>query len=333
MTVIFEPQFYERRALHHFAKTREVNLLINCRVPEAGVPLMRQVEIDGLVRTDGPAIAIEVKSTRLDERDVAAIRAWYRDVGFCNTVVIAPDFTADAIRKHRPHARCELLAYRPNEDAIFRWYEAWRPGWPSWVAAAIASGRHHFRYVLTRASLRGGRVVNQIAKRIYDCDGVIRDLLRLPHPPARVYWSPQRWSTPKDVYRRETGPLALGGLGVLDIDGTPLHAAMHACEIGPRSSRCDHCRRRSLGEARTAVRLWPNSSPALSGVIDSGNRGLHMYFRASHADMMKAAAIQLAAAGVRLDFGASASRRAVVGLPGSLYAATMEQQREVSIDA
>lgn len=111
----------------------------------------------------------------------------------------------------------------------------------------------------------------------------------------------------------------LGGFVPVDIDGDRLHRALHACELAPEDGACQFClrhARREQAKLLDQLTVWPID------VVASGGRGVHIYY---HDDgLIRTELLGLANRRViRMDENVTASAKATVALPGSLYAGSM----------
>jgi len=191
---------------------------------------------------------------------------------------------------------------------------------PAWTRAAVASGRHHVRFVLIRPTGRGRFVIGQQRTRIYSADTVLRLAGRLPEPPARILWTPQRFATPRDLIARGSRVTPLGGLVPIDIDGDRLHQARHACQISTSAAVRPFCTRYSGAECRSLVEQL-GETPV--DIVASGGRGVHVYYE-DHGDVRDRAVKLSRNLAVRLDENVTASLKSTVALPGSLHAGSMQ---------
>lgn len=316
---VFEPRFYERRAQRHLAALAGGPVWINVPWGLTGNPSTRP-EVDAIVPRAGRAVAAEVKAHQVDADTAREITRKYRSLGFRDLIVIAPGFTASASRSlaHARQPAIERLSFSPDLSEIADFYHGgWQEAVPGWVHDALATGLHHVRFVLTRPTARGRLVVGQARTRVYGTSAITQAIGKLPSPPARVLWAPQRFTIPRDLIARRSRLTALGGYVAIDIDGDRLHRSDHACQLGPGTAGCPHCLPRARRElARLDAAL---GGPQWTGVLLSGGRGIHAYL----PDDGEARGRVLAAAGTRLriDAPVTASLKTTIALPGSMHAA------------
>lgn len=189
---LYEPRFYERAAQHHVARLFPGPVFVNVRWGLQG-SLATRHELDALVVRGRQAVPVEIKAHSLSNTDTGEIIAKYRRIGFQDIVLIVPGISVEAGRRlaESRAPSVELVLFCPDLDAIRDWYCTWWPQTvPTWTHAALASGRHHVRFVLTRPTDRGRFVIGQQRTRIYSVDTVLRLADRLPQPPARILWAP-----------------------------------------------------------------------------------------------------------------------------------------------
>jgi hypothetical protein len=270
----------------------------------------------------GRIVPAEAKAHRLDTADAGDIIGKYRRLGFAELMVIAPDFTPAAARALSA-AAVQAEVFSPDLAEIAAFYAGdWTAGIPAWVHEALATGLHHVRFMLTCPAAGGQLVIGQRRTRIYDAATITKAITALPAPPARILWTPQRFTIPRDLIARRSAVTPLGGFVAVDIDGDRLHQACHACQISPAEPCCPHC-------ALHARREWQLLASALpqAGVIDvlfSGSRGLHAYLgdEPGIRDHIIATARR---AGLRIDESVTASVKTTIAFPGSLHAGAMRQ--------
>jgi hypothetical protein len=319
---VFEPRFYEGAAVRHLAVLAGEPIWVNVAWGLNGTPATRP-EIDGICRRDGRFVAAEVKAYRVGQQSAERIQAKYRELGFRELIVIAPSFTRSAAacltrRGQRPAA--ELITFAPDLEAVRAYYSGgWSATVPDWVHNCLSSGMHHVRFMLTQPTGTGHIVVGQPRSRIYDTEAISRAIARLPAPPARVLWTPQRFTIPRDVIARRSHLTALGGPIPVDIDGDQLHIASHACQLAPGQPGCVHCLAYAVREfARLIDALGPGD---WAPVLFSGSRGVHGYLRGDNTDRSRL--LNASTAGdIRIDTPVTAVMKATISLPGSLNAAS-----------
>ncbi|MGH3872458.1 MAG: hypothetical protein ACRDSR_13300 [Pseudonocardiaceae bacterium] len=331
---VYEPRFYERAAQHHVARLFLGPVFVNVRWGLRG-SLATRYELDALVFRTRQAVPVEIKAHSLSDADTDEIITKYRGIGFRHIVLVVPGASGEAGRRlaEMRIPSVELVLFCPDLDAIRDWYRTWWPQTvPAWTCAALASGRHHVRFVLTRPTERGRFVIGQQRTRIYSADTLLRLVGFLPAPPARILWTPQRFSTPRDLIARGSRVTPLGGFVPIDIDGDRLHQAHHACQISSSAAVCPFCTRYARAECRSLVE-------ALGGtpvdIVASGGRGVHVYYEDDGG--VRDRAVKLSRNGmVRLDENVTVSVKSTVALPGSLHAGSMQpvvslrKEREVT---
>ena len=316
---IFEPRFYERRAQRHLAALAGVPVWINVPWGLTGNPASRP-EVDAIWFRSGRAVAAEVKAHQVDAAEAGEITGKYRSLGFRELIVIAPGFTPSASRSLAltRHPAAEQVPFSPDPSEVAGFYQgSWQERVPAWVHDALATGLHHVRFVLTQPTARGRFVIGLPRTRVYHAGTITRAISALPSPPARVLWTPQRFTIPRDVIARGSRLTALGGHVAVDIDGDRMHRADHACQLAPGTAGCPHCLPRAERELRRLDdRL---GHPPWTDVLLSGGRGIHAYL----PDDSEARRLVLAAAGtgIRIDASVTASLKTTIAMPGTLHAA------------
>lgn len=313
----YEPRYYERSAQRYMIRYLQAHLFINVRWGLSGSPASRP-EIDAVTRLEGRVIPIEIKAYALDISDVEAIITKYRRLGFRQLVIVAPGASARAARSLADEKPVkEFAVFRPQPEELSDWYNhVWPRHVPDWVHYALASGRHHIRFVLCQATSRGRFVVGQQRSRVYGVETLGRLVRNLPSPPVRILWTPLRFTIPRDVIARKSRLTSLGGFVPVDIDGDRLHRALHACELAPENDFCKFCFRYA---ERERGRLSDQLAVQPVDVVESGGRGLHIYY---HDDgVIRAQLLGLAnRRTILMDENVTASTKATVALPGSLHA-------------
>lgn len=329
MPTMYEPRYYERAAQRQVARDFGLPVFVNVPWGLDGTPATRH-ELDALFFVDRRAVAVEVKAHVVDDRDVADIAAKYASLGFGRLVVVAPGLSGVADRGlARGALSVDLVVYRPEVDEIRDWYASqWPAAVPAWVNDTLATGRHHLRFVLSRPTERGRFVIGQQRARVYDTATISRLLGRLPSPPVRVLWTPQRFTIPRDLIARKSQVTPLGGFVAVDVDGDRLHRARHACELPAPEFTCVYCdryARRELDELTDRIGDTPLA------VVASGGRGVHAYYEDRGG--IRSRILELARSGaVRIDENVTASLKATVALPGSLHASNMRPVTSVVTD-
>ncbi|MGH3685128.1 MAG: hypothetical protein ACRDRU_29860 [Pseudonocardiaceae bacterium] len=319
---LYEPRFYERAAQRHVARIFPGQVFVNVRWGLIGSPASRH-ELDALVFRTRQAVPVEVKAHSIGSGDMDEIVAKYRRIGFSRIILVAPGISLEASRCVADgKAPCvEFVLFRPDLDVIRDWYCAvWPQKVPGWAHSALASGRHHVRFVLSRPTGRGRFVIGQQRTRVYSVDTVLRLAVRLPAPPARVLWTPQRFTTPRDLIARGSRVTALGGFVPIDIDGDRLHQAFHACQISRSDAVCQFCIRYADAEYRSLAQQL-DETPV--DVLASGGRGVHVYYE-DHGDVRERVVKLSRAHAIRLDENITTSLKSTVALPGSLHAGSMQ---------
>ncbi|MGH8607674.1 MAG: hypothetical protein ACREX9_09690, partial [Gammaproteobacteria bacterium] len=272
----YEPRYYERSAQRHMVRCFQAPLSINVPWGLSGSPACRP-EIDALAIVNRRMIPIEIKAYALDVSDAEEIVAKYRILGFRQLIVVAPGVSDRAARSLAGEKLVkELMIFCPPPEEINDWYDrVWPKNVPDWVLHALSSGRHHIRFVLSRATIRGRFVVGQQRCRVYGVETLSCLLRNLPAPPVRILWTPIRFTIPRDVIARRSRLTPLGGFVAVDIDGDRLHRAFHACELTPANGSCQFC-------FRYAQREWSRLADRLAvqpvDVVASGGRGVHIYY-------------------------------------------------------
>lgn len=315
---VYQPRYYESVAVRHVFSTFGGPCFVNVAWGFTGSPATRP-ELDALMLNGRRAVPVEVKAYQLDEAGAAAVVAKYQHLGFSRLLLVTPaaDSAAALLLAHSRALAVELLTFQPPPDAIWDWYDTtWPSLVPAWVNLALATGGHHLRFVLTRPTGSGRFVVGQQRSRIYDVTTLRRAVFQLPHPPARLLWSPQRFSIPRDLIARRARVTPLGGFVGVDIDGDRLHRARYACQLGEDKS-CGFCLSWAMAEYERLRGLLPDV-PCVD-VVASGGRGLHVYYADDGG--VRGQIIALAQTRqVRVDQNVSASPKHLLALPGSFHA-------------
>lgn len=318
---LYEPWFYERVAQQHVAGIFSGPTFVNVRWGLIGSLATRR-ELDALVFRTRHAIPVEIKAHPLDDGNTDEIVAKYSRMGFPCIILIAPSVSTEAGRRladsKAPYV--ELILFHPDLDAIRDWYcTMWPQKMPAWTHAALASGRHHVRFVLSRPTNQGRFVIGQQRTRVYSADTVLRLVACLPAPPVRILWTPQRFTTPRDLIARRSRVTSIGGFVPVDIDGDRLHQARHACQISASEAVCQFCIRYADIECRSLLRQL-GETPV--DVLASGGRGIHVYYE-DDGDVRERVVKLSRDRAIRLDENVTASLKSTVALPGSLHAGSM----------
>lgn len=319
---LYEPRFYERAAQQHVARLFPGPVFVNVRWGLIG-SLATRHELDALVFRTRQTVPVEVKAHPLGDGDADEIVAKYRRIGFPRIILIAPAISVEGSRRlvDSKAPSVELVLFRPDLDAIRDWYCAvWPQKVPAWTHAALTRGRHHVRFVLSRPTNRGRFVIGQQRTRVYSADTVLRLVACLPAPPVRILWTPQRFTTPRDLIARRSRVTRIGGFVPVDIDGDRLHQAFHACQISTSEAVCQFCMRYADAECRSLVQQL-GETPV--DVLASGGRGIHVYYE-DHGDLRERVVKLARERTIRLDENVTTSLKSTVALPGSLHAGSMQ---------
>lgn len=319
---LYEPRFYERVAQQHAARIFPGPVFLNVRWGLTG-SLVTRHELDALMFRTRQAVPVEIKAHPLSESDTDEIVAKYSRMGFLRIILIAPSISVEASRRLADSKApdVEFVLFHPDLDAIRDWYcTMWPQKVPVWTHAALTSGRHHVRFVLSRPTNRGRFVIGQQRTRVYSVDTVLRLLSCLPAPPARILWTPQRFTTPRDLIARRSRVTSIGGFVPIDIDGDRLHQARHACQISATEAVCQFCMRYADIECRS---LLQQLSETPVDVLASGGRGIHVYYE-DYGDVRERVVKLSRDRTIRLDENVTTSLKNTVALPGSLHAGSMQ---------
>jgi hypothetical protein len=264
-----------------------------------------------------------VKSHQMTYVHCADLVAKYIRLGFHDLVLVAPSAHSAGERllaaSHRP--RVQFMRFAPDLEEVRSWYvDHWARLVPDWTHEALATGRHYVRFILAGRTMRGGYAVGQTRSRVYRTDTIGEMMLRLPFPPVRILWSPQRFTTPRDLGARGSSMTALGGYVAVDVDGDRLHRARHSCEITAQQPYCVACERYAWREISHLLSNLHGVEPV--ALVTSGGRGLHAYFAddgtTRHEILRTARTLHL-----RIDEGVTTSCKTTIALPGSLNAGAM----------
>lgn len=329
--ITYDPEMYERQGLTFASSILDKTLHVNVRWGSLDKAPANRPEVDGIADMSEYLLAVEVKSFPLTADDLSSLIDGYVSMGVLDLLVVAPEMPArSSASNNLRHLRLET--FKPDLDEIWSWYSCWMPELPIGVADSLESGRHSFHYVLSAGRNRRGRhVANQVSKRIASIGALKRDLGRLAYPPAKVLWSTNQWTTPKDLYFRNSKPIAIGGLYVLDFDGPKLHNAWSDCQLHFRDRRCPECRIAALIECRKALEVVRGIDLHGSvGIFDSGNRGCHLYCARTTTPLELLSILH--SAGVQFDPETLTNEKSFVAFPCSLNAQTLLPLEEISID-
>jgi hypothetical protein len=322
----FEPRFYERAAQRHLARLTGGPVWTNVAWGTGGA-LPARPEIDAMWSRAGRIVPAEVKAHRIGVADAGEIIAKYRRLGFTELMVIAPDFTPAAARALSA-AAVQAEVFSPDLAAIAAFYQGdWTAGIPAWVHEALATGLHHVRFMLTCPATGGQLVIGQRRTRIYDAATISQAIAVLPAPPARILWTPQRFTIPRDLIARRSAVTPVDGFVAIDIDGDRLHQACHACQISPAEPCCPHCALYARREWQRLAAALPQA--AIVDVLFSGGRGLHAYI-ADEPGIRGRIIATARQAGLRIDESVTASVKTTIAFPGSLHAGAMRQVSQLS---
>ncbi len=319
---LYEPRFYERTAQRHVTRLFPGPIFVNVRWGLIG-NLATRYDLDALVFQTRRAVPVEIKAHSLSDGDTDEIVAKYRRIGFPHIILIAPAISLKAGRRLADSRApsVELILFHPDLDAIRDWYcSNWPQKVPAWTHATLTSGRHHVRFVLSQPANRGQFVIGQQRTRVYSADTVRRLVACLPAPPARILWTPQRFTTPRDLIARRSRVTSIGGFVPIDIDGDRLHQALHACQISTSEAVCQFCMRYADIEYRSLVQRL-GETPV--DVLTSGGRGIHVYYE-DYGDVRERVVKLSRDHTIRLDENVTTSLKSTVSLPGSLHAGSMQ---------
>lgn len=319
---LYEPRFYERAAQWHVAGLFSDPISVNVRWGLIG-SLATRPELDALVFRTRHAVPVEIKAHPIGIDGADEIVAKYGRMGFPCIILIVPALSPEASGRladsKAPHV--ELILFQPDLDVIRDWYGTmWPQQVPAWTHTALASGRHHVRFVLSRPTSEGRFVIGQQRTRVYSADTVLRLVTCLPSPPVRILWTPQRFTTPRDLIARRSRVTSIGGFVPVDIDGDRLHQARHACQISTSEAGCQFCMRYAEIECRSLLRRI-GETPV--DVLASGRRGVHVYYE-DDGDVRERVVKLSRDRTIRLDENVTTSLKSTVALPGSLHAGSMQ---------
>ena len=323
MKTLYEPDFYEVRAIAYAAKLFGEPVVYQSRIPDLGTPLHQRFEVDGITTVSDCEWAIEVKSYSLGRVEVEAIARKYSDLGFDRFVLIAPSIFAGS---GKAFPRCECVEYTPDLKPLLDYYTDLENQirLPEWVAAKLASGRHHFRYKLAkrgRTSLRW--VLSQTDKRVMSLSALRAELVsRVPRdtPPIRVYWSVDQWVSPKDMGHLRRPNLRLTRALVFDVDGDTIHRPYFPCRLSP-VGLCEHCIRFAKQHTLRLIHVLTDWGFSEIEVVFSGWKGFHVYvLDADVSDDEKQELLRsISRLKIRVDAPLTQSARGILGFPLSLH--------------
>lgn len=323
----YDPQFYETRALGYAARLFRTPVHANVRLVDPRADLSREVEIDGLIDIKGQETALEVKSYPLDENALTGIVAKYRGLNFHHLKVIAPSFerastpTTDVV--------VETVPFVPDLSELLTYYAKPEDEMPAWFRNELETGWHHVRYKLAkRGRSSNTRFLNQIDKRIRSFHDFRREVVdRIGHqnPPIKVYWSPKRWLSPKDLYFRNRPNVDLGGPLVFDIDGIRIHEHHVSCLITGPDALCEYCFRFAKQHAQRLVTLLREHGFSKIEVLFSGRQGFHIYVLDEPVTLGQRSQVLRAIKQrkIKIDTQVTLNGRGILGMPMSVHGYTM----------
>lgn len=276
--MLYDPQFYEYKALCFLATKVEKVIKINYRIPDYSVPISRRNELDGYIESENTPI--EIKSYPLNEIEIDEILKRLNGLGYSRAIVITPKIIAKAPLKYNKHI--EVIEFEPTDiDKIRATYQAISFQLPSLLERELLTGKHNFRFRLAMRGLdKQGRYLNQVDKKIDSLDKLkIEITRRLPehNPPIKILWSTSRWLVPKDHFFRKRHNLYLGGPIVFDIDGPQLHKAFTSCVILPKKRHCEMCLFFAKRETKKLAPLLKDHGMNDVEIFFSGRSGFHIY--------------------------------------------------------
>jgi hypothetical protein len=185
---MYQPRYYESAAVRQVAGMLDGQCFVNVAWGLTG-SLATRSELDALIVRGRRLTPVEVKAYPLGEADAAGVLDKYGRLGFSCLFLVAPAFdrAAAALLANSRAPAVELVVFQPISDPIWEWYEtAWPSLVPVWVHDALATGRHHVRFVLTQPTDSDRFVIGQQRSRIYDVAALRKAVFQLPHPPARL---------------------------------------------------------------------------------------------------------------------------------------------------
>ncbi|HAN09076.1 MAG TPA: hypothetical protein DCP90_00500 [Clostridiales bacterium] len=321
---MFEPKFYENKAMIHLSKMFDKNICRNFRYSANTGPIKNLPEIDGILEKDHKLYAIEAKSFIINQEDLVEIMYKYKLLGFRRLIIISPDYTKEAIQLTCSQSKFEELIlekYSPDLQSIDKWYKDWNSSLPPQLEGSLSSGRHSFRFILSKTNTGKRIVVNQVSSRITCIYDIKKEIERLSSPPVKVLWSTQKWTIPKDLYFRNNKLVNLGGFVVIDLDGQKMHSAFFDCELSACTPNCMHCYKITKKEMKIAYAKFAENDIHPSFVTDSGNHGFHMYIDINNYNLAGIREI-LNRHEIRYDKIVFDNNRAFVAFPTSLNGET-----------
>lgn len=327
----FDPQFYEYQALVFLANKFGIGIKANYKIPDYSIPLQSRNEIDGLLEKDDQQIAIEVKSFPLDYESIGEISNKLSKLGFKEQIIIAPNFLTG--KNGNNHVR--LIKFSPNTKIINDFYRTWKPVFNPLIMVKIVSGKHHFRYRLTkRGSQKQHRYLNQVDKKINSVDKIKVELTkRLPknNQPIKLLWSVSSFVNPKDLFFKNRPLIGnKNNLLAFDIDGQKAHGAFMPCEIESITGLCPHCLFFSKLEVKKLQKLLPQVGIKNIGTYFSGRSGFHIYGESDKEYSAEKLKKELFKNKIKNDNTVTFNQKSLIGFPESLNAISGYQLVEVN---
>jgi len=332
MKGLFEPKFYEVRALAHLAKTLGKPIHTNYRLFQPNVPLYERPEIDGYLELDGKEWVIEAKSYPLIQTDVEDIVTKLSSLGFSRIIIIAPQIHTD-----RPigNSELELVPFEPDLSPITAYYRHNDVLTDGWVHEELLTGWYHFRYKLAeRGPTKLRWIVNQTDKRIKADQNLRREILSRILPrvtPIRVYWSINQWLSPKDLYFAQRPNVLISRRVLFDIDGDRIHLPFFPCVFN-EEGMCEYCFFFAKQHTSRLIELLNAKGFCNLRVVFSGWRGFHVYVldeiesERSISELVRTARDLK----IQIDQRVTLDVKAVVGVPGTLHGYSMKPLRTVT---
>lgn len=325
MKYFYDSQFYENRALQHLASQVGKEVVVNYRVPDFSLPLSRRYELDGIFPNGDKILVAEVKSFPVSEAEVERIVLKYDKLGFKDIIIVCPKI--DGQGKALKRKGVEVVEFNIDPKEVTDYYRTVSLNISNLMGAELGTGWHNFRFrLLFRSPNVSSLYLNQVDKKIDNTHKLLKEIeRRIPknNPPIKVLWSVNRWLQPKDLFRRNSTNILVGGPLVFDIDGELIHKPYSACSLSSRHGLCEKCLFFAKRETqRLCLFLYQWGFKQLE-VYFSGHSGFHVYvFDADHLahtekiELLK----RLGEAKIRIDTDLTLNERAVIGFPSTLNA-------------